>query len=213
MKLISAFAIAALSILAPSGFAQKWEVGGVAGGGFYNNLTVSNGIGSALTGFQSGPAFGAVLGQKLYPRISGELRYTYHRDDLTVTGAGNKATFKGFSHAAHYDILFHLHPARARVRPFVAVGAGVKMYGGSGTESAYQPRGNFALLTKTQQWKPMLSAGAGTKFAVSPRVSLRVEFRDYITQFPMKVIAPAPGAKLHGLVHDFVPMFGLTYTF
>lgn len=213
MKSTSALLIAALYILAPSCLAQKWELGGVAGGGFYNNLTVSNGIGSALAGFQSGMAFGAVLGQNLYPRISGELRYTFHRDDLTLSNAANRATFNGLSHAAHYDLLFHLHPARARVRPFVAVGGGVKMYRGFGTESPYQPLSSFALLTKTQQWKPMLSAGAGTKFAISPRVSLRLEFRDYITQFPAKVIAAAPGAKLGGLVHDFVPMLGLTYTF
>jgi len=37
--------------------------------------------------------------------------------------------------------------------------------------------------------------------------------RDYITPFPNKVIAPAPGAKVGGWLQDFVPMFGVSWTF
>src|SRR5689334_11711169 len=211
MSSLARYTFAALVVLAPAGFAQKWEVGGVTGGGFNNNLTVSNAIGNATTGFANGLAFGAVLGQNLYPQISGEMHYTYRFGDLKVASASDSATFKGLSHTFHYDILVHSRPPRSRVRPFAAAGGGFRVFRGVGTESPYQPLGNFALLTKTQQWLPMVTFGGGIEYAISPRVHLRVEVRDYLTSFPTKVIAPAPGAHLSGWLHDIVPMAGITF--
>ena len=52
----------------------------------------------------------------------------------------------------------------------------------------------------------MGSVGAGIKFALSRKVYLRTEFRDYITAFPKEIIAPAPGTSYGRLLHDFVPM-------
>ena len=204
---------AALALVASAGFAQKWEVGGVGGGGFYRNVAVTNPAGSAITGFQSGPAYGGVIGQNLYRYVSGELRYTYRVNNMKLTGNGGAAGFDALSHVVHYDFLLHAAPVGAKVRPFAAIGTGVKIFRGTGKESAYQPLSGFALLTKTQEWKPLVSAGAGTKFAVSSHVIFRVEFRDYITPFPKQVIAPAPGAKIGGLLHDYVPMVGITFTF
>jgi hypothetical protein len=59
----------------------------------------------------------------------------------------------------------------------------------------------------------MVTFGGGIKYAFSPRVLLRAEVRDYFTQFPTKVIAPAPGAHLSGWLHDIVPMVGVTFVF
>ena len=213
MKSISRYALTALVVLAPACFAQKWEAGGVTGGGFTNALGVSNAIGTADAGFSNGFAFGAVLGQNLYPRVSGELRYTYHFNDLRLDGLGTSATFKGLTHSMHYDILVHGRLTRSRVQPFLAGGGGVRVFRGVGTESAYQPLSDFALLTKTQQWSPMIDFGGGIKYAISPRIRLRVEVRDYFTQFPLKVIAPAVGAHLSGWLHDIVPMAGITFVF
>lgn len=213
MKFLARYTCAALLAAVPACLAQKWEIGGVAGGGFSNNLTVSNAIGSALTGFKTGPAFGGVLGHNLYRYVSGELRYTYLQSDLKLSGSGTETSFSGIAHAIHYDLLIHTKPLRSHVRPFAAAGGGVKVFRGTGRESAFQPLSTFALLTKTREWKPLISVGGGTKFAIAPRVTLRVEVRDYITPFPKQVITPAPGAKLSGWLHDFVPMFGFVYTF
>jgi|SRR5579864_1941652 len=213
MQLLSRYTLSALVILAPACFAQKWEVGGVTGGGFDNNLTVSNALGSASAGFANGFAFGAVLGQNLYPRISGEMRYTYRFSDLHLSSAGESATFQGMSHSFHYDILFHARPKRSRVQPFVAAGGGVRVFRGIGAESPYQPLSSFALLTKTNQWSPLVTFGGGIKYAVAPHVLVRVEVRDYFSSFPTKVIAPAPGAHLSGWLHDIVPMVGITFLF
>ena len=213
MNPLARYAFAALVVLAPAGFAQKWEVGGVTGGGFNNNLSVSNPAGNATTGFANGFAFGAILGQNLYPMVSGEMHYTYRFGDLKVSSAGESATFKGLSHTMHYDILVHSRPARARLRPFVAAGGGFRVFRGVGAESPYQPLSSFALLTKTQQWMPMVTFGGGIKYSISRRVLLRAEVRDYFTSFPTKVIAPAPGAHLSGWLHDIVPLAGITFVF
>lgn len=213
MKSIARTFLTALLVIAPACLAQKWEVGGVAGGGFSNGLAVSNGIGSATAGFANGFGLGAVLGQNLYPRISGELHYTYQFNELRLSGSGESATFKGVIQSMHYDILLHARRKRARAQPFLAAGGGVRVFQGVGTESAYQPLSSFALLTKTNQWSPMVTFGGGVKYVMSRRLLLRAEVRDYFSQFPTKVIAPAPGAHLSGWLHDLVPMVGVTFVF
>jgi hypothetical protein len=57
----------------------------------------------------------------------------------------------------------------------------------------------------------MASVGGGVKFALSRKVFLRTEFRDYITAFPTEVITPAPGVKYGSILHDFVPMVGIGF--
>jgi len=213
MKAIRKYIFTALVVLAPACFAQKWEVGGVTGGGFSSGLTVSNGLDIANTGLANGVAFGAVLGQNLYPRISGELRYSYAFSDLHLSSSGQSASFKGVTQSMHYDILLHSRATHSRVQPFAAAGGGMRIFSGVGTETPYQPLSSFALLTKTQQWMPMVTFGGGIKCAIAPRVLLRLEVQDYLTQFPTKVIAPAPGAHLSGWLHDFVPMAGISFVF
>src|SRR5437016_8717026 len=83
-------------------FAQQWEFGGVAGGGFLNNVNVNNSFGSATAGFQSGAAFGAYIGHNSYKHIGGELRYGYLQSDLKLSSKGTTATFGGQSHVVHY---------------------------------------------------------------------------------------------------------------
>jgi hypothetical protein len=42
------------------------------------------------------------------------------------------------------------------------------------------------------------------KVRLANRLQLRVQVRDYISQAPHEVIAPAPGAKLSGLRQDII---------
>ena len=100
-----------------------------------------------------------------------------------------------------------------RLQPFAAAGGGLRVFRGVGAESAYQPLSTFALLTKTSQWVPMATFGGGIKYAIRPRVLLRIEVRDYFSRFPTRVIAPAPGSHLAGWLHDVVPMVGITFVF
>lgn len=191
--------------------AQNWEVGGGAGGGFYNTLPATSFAGQAAAGIARGPAFTAYLGQRLYPHLSGEIRYAYGAGDLTLGSAGAEARFRSVSHTFHYDVLVHPAKERGRVRPFLAAGGGYKLFRGTGEESAYQPLSSLALLTQAQEWKPVVTAGGGVAFALSRHVKVRAEFLDYMSPMPSKVITPAPGAKLGGWLHQMTPFFVLGY--
>ena len=200
-----------LAVSAATCFGQQWEFGGLAGAGFLSNVNVTAPAGSATAGFQPGAAFGGFIGQNLYTHLSGELRYSYLQNDLHIKSGGTNATFTGNAHVVHYDLLWHTNREGSRMQAFVAVGGGLKIFRGTGTESAYQPNYQFGYLTKTQQLKPMASVGAGVRYTLKPHMFLRVEFRDYITAFPSDVIAPAPNAKYGRILHDFVPMVGISY--
>jgi hypothetical protein len=202
-----------VTAFAATGFAQTWEVGGAAGAGFSKALGVSSAAGQASAGFGNSAAFGGFLGQNLYRSLSGEIRYTFRPSDLKLSSGASHTTFQGVSHAVHYDMLFHTKPEDSPLRPFVAAGGGVKVFCGVGKEAAYQPLQEFALLTKTREWKPMISFGGGMKWTLSPRAFLRFEFRDYLTPFPKQVIAPSPGSSLGGWLHDIVPLAGISYAF
>ena len=209
--------IAAVMLLPAAGercaFGQRGEVGFGGGGSIYLEKTVTAPAGEAKTGFDNSFAGGAWLGHNMYNYLGGEIHYLYEQNGLKLSGSGTNVTFSGRSHAIHYDFLIHTSPRGSKVRPFVAVGGGIKGYSGTGTETAAQPLQEYAILTKTSEWKGLVTVGAGVKFALGSRVNLRVEFRDYMTPFPTTVIAPVPGAAIGGWVHNFVPMFGLGFTF
>ncbi len=193
-------------------FGQQWEFGGMAGGGFLNTVPVSSSVvGTATAGFQTGAAFGGYVGFSQYKHIGGELRYAYLQSNLSLKSAGSEATFSGVSHVVHYDVIFKTTKNNGKVQLFAALGGGMKVFKGTGKEAAHQNLSQFGYFTKTQALKPMASVGAGVKIALSRKVFLRTEFRDYITAFPTAIITPAPGTKYGTLLHDFVPMVGLGF--
>ncbi|HWB99706.1 MAG TPA: hypothetical protein VG672_23525, partial [Bryobacteraceae bacterium] len=144
-------------------------------------------------------------------RFGGELRYMFLENSLKLASGGTEATFSGVAHVVHYDLIIRPVGSRGRITPFVAVGGGIKVFRGTGREAAYQPLHEFAYLTRTQQVEPLISAGAGLKIPLSPRLFLRTEVRDYLTPFPKEIIAPVPGASVGGWLHHFVPMVGVSF--
>src|ERR1039457_5285261 len=180
--------ILVLTAAAAACFAQKWEFGGAGGGGFLNNVAVSGGTGSATAGFDTGAALSGYVGFSQYKHIGGELRYAYLQSNLSLKSGGTEATFSGMSHVVHYDLIFKTARNTGKVQLFAAAGGGMKVFRGTGAEAAYQPLSQFGYFTKTQAMKPMASVGGGVKFALTKRVFLRTEFRDYITAFPKEVI-------------------------
>jgi hypothetical protein len=207
------FAMASAA-LAPLAHGQKWEFGGGVGGGFYTSQDISGTAGSAAAKLATGLSGGGWLTNNGNGHWGGELRYDYQRGALTLNGNGTSASFDAVSHAVHYDVLWYVAPNGSKIRPYVAVGAGIKVFQGTGTELAFQPLNKIALLTKAQDLTPVASAGAGVKVQISPRVSLRMELHDYLTPFPKKVITPNTGEKVSGWgwLQDFVPMVGISYT-
>ena len=198
---------------APSAVAQNWEVGGGVGGSFYTSQTAASPSGTASASIAPGISASAWLGNNSSDRLGGELRYDYATGDLKLSGTGGPAQFAARTQQFHYDFLYHFAPRTSKIRPFVAAGGGIKVYTGTGTEQAYQPLEQIALLSRTSQTLGLVSVGGGVKFNVSARLQLRIEVHDYLTPFPVNVIAPAQGGKISGWLQQIVPGFGVAYTF
>jgi hypothetical protein len=196
-------------ILAPLAVAQRWEFGAGAGGGFNTSQDVNGAPGGGSVTITPGMVASAWLDNNRGNRWGGELRYDYQMGDLQVSSQSTKASFSAQTHGIHYDFLLHTAPQEARVRPFIALGGGVKMYSGTGTEVASQPLNQLALLTKTSEVRGMLSVGGGVKINRG-RFGFRIEAHDFITQFPNKVIAPAQGVSIGGWLHDLVVSAGIS---
>ena len=205
--------LACLSCLGQVSEGQIWEVGGSAGYSSYRNVAISAPAGQGKAGFAPGVIFSVFGGHNMYNHIGGEFRYTYTANDLKLSAAGTEARMNGDSQTFHYDFLFHAKKRASRVRPFLAAGAGAKLYRGTGTERAVQPLIQFAALTRTSEVQPLISIGGGVKYTVSSHVQLRVDFRDYVTPFPKKVVAPRSHSSLSGWLHDFTPTVGISYIF
>jgi hypothetical protein len=191
---------------------DRYEIGGLALVTAYRAADVNNGPAVGSVGFQPGPSAGGFLGQTMGERFGGEIRYLFGQNNLKLSAAGTEAKFSGRSHIVNYDVLVYATGRSARIRPYAAFGGGLKRYQATGTEQPFQPLSNLALLTKTSETLPTADFGGGVKVQLRRNAALRVEFRDYLTQVP-RVFEPSPGARISGLLHQWVPAVGLSWTF
>ena len=191
----------------------KYEFGVGGAFSYYTSQTITNSRGSATVGLKPGFGASAWLGHNMYRKVSGEVRYDFGKNDLKLDSAAGNVSFAAHSHALHYDLLIHTADTGAKVRPFLLVGGGVKLYRGTGREHAYQPGSDMAVLTRTYETKALFTFGGGLKFNPSSRVSLRVEVRDNVTPFPRQVIAPVSGTMSGEWIHNFVALFGIAVVF
>lgn len=206
--LIVCLAVAA----SPAALAQTWEVGGSGGYGFYTGKDAKRPSETARTKIKPGAAGSAWLTNNTGARWGGEIRYTYQMGELQLKQGSTEALFDAESHAMNYDFQWHGADVGSPARPYVAFGAGVKVYRGTGTEALTQPLSRFALLTKTQEVQGMISIGAGIKTKIGKNWQLRIDVHDYITPFPKGVITPNLGTSIGGWIHDIVPTVGFAWT-
>lgn len=191
----------------------RYEIGAGVVGSFYDKKTLTAASGNVAAGFDNGFGASVWLGHHMYPKVSGEIRYDLLRNDAMLDGSGVKATFGGESHSVHYDLHFHFNSRENKVRPFAIVGAGVRMFRGTGAERAFQPLSQAAVLTRTTETAGLLTFGFGVKMQLSDRFALRVDFRDNLTRFPKKIIAPNRAAGADGWLHNFAPSAGVSLLF
>jgi hypothetical protein len=213
IKLTQVLVVAAALAAAPAALAQNWEFGGGVGGSFYPANTVTNGSDTASVKTKTNVAGSLWLDNNMGNHWGGEVRLDYSRGDLQLSSGGTEATFASEAYAMHYDFQWHFTPVSSKVRPFLDAGAGIKYYRGIGTEVQLQPLSQFALLTKTNELKPMLSAGGGVKFAINRKLGFRVEVHDYFTTYPKNVVQPNSGSAIGGWMQNIVAMAGLSYLF
>ena len=213
MKHFAAVTFFVISVCMPAALAQKWEVGAGVGGSFYTSQTFTNAVGRADASLSNAVAVSAWLGNNPGRMLGGELRYDYENSGLRLSGNGGNSSFGGHTNAFHYDFLLNMASSEASFRPYLAAGAGVKLYTGTGQELPVQPLSNIGFLTRTTQTEGLLSVGGGVKFNLTRSAQLRLDLRDNLTPFPKNVIAPAAGTKVGGWLQDFVIMAGLSFVF
>jgi opacity protein-like surface antigen len=202
----------ALPALAQADFSQ-WELGANLGYGIYRNGTIYAPGGNATAGIRNRFTAGATVCEDLYTYFSGEARYEYHDGHPFLSSGGMAKDIQGQSHTFTYEVLFHLKPRGARIRPYIAAGPGAKGYIIAGPPPKPQPFPAIATLNPIDEWKFVTSIGAGVKYRIREHVLLRADFRDYLTQFPKRQLAPAANGTARGIFQQFTPMFGVSYVF
>jgi hypothetical protein len=167
MNYITAILFTALIVIAPASFVQNWEVGGMFGGGFTTGLTVTNpsvtqprGFRTAFHGRRSGPDPKLTLERRAPPTQS-----------TTAISASPAQAHPLLTPSIHYDILVSKRSHRTRIRPFVLLEACAIFE--ALARKLPTSRSAVALLTKTNQWKPVVTLGSGIKYCLSRRVLLR----------------------------------------
>jgi hypothetical protein len=195
--------------------AQEWEVGVAAGYSFYNNATIGNPVTglSASAGFHQGFAASAIFGQNMYEYVGGELRYMFLAGNPELRFQDARATMHGYTNLVVYDVLVHLKPRDSKVRPFLAAGAGIKIFTGTSTQFLGQPLTEFAVLRPLQEVEPAVSVGGGIKFRVSRHALLRADFRTFMSPLPNQLFRSTGFSEIRGWVYNFVPQIGIGYTF
>jgi outer membrane protein with beta-barrel domain len=193
--------------------AQQWEAGAAGGYGWYINPSISNPSGSAEAGFPPKGAVGAVFGNNMYEHVGGEIRYLFRYGGPELRSGGVQSNLSGHTNLIGYDFLFHTTSRDNRLRPFLAAGAGVKVYTSTETTSVHDPLSHFAGITSLTDVEPVISGGVGVKYRFARHVLARIDFRTYFSPLPHDIFRTPAGSKIHGWVYDFVPLLGLSYVF
>jgi hypothetical protein len=209
-RIASLFTAAGLiAAIAPASYGQKWEVGAGGGASIYSSKSISAPAGSVDAKFKPGYGFSAFVGQ-IGNRVGGELRYSWQSNEMELSGLSRNFTMGGRTQAIHYDLSIYLNGKNSGARPYLLVGGGMKQYTGTGAAVAIQPLGSIAVLTNTSEWKPLVTAGGGVRFATGKKSQIRAEVRLFLTEAPTKVITPVTGS-LSGWYINFMPMVSLSY--
>jgi len=200
-------------MVAAAASAQTWEIGAAVGNGAYRDRTISTSSASAQAGMGNAIAPSLVVCDDMYEHVSGEFRYLYQGGQPFVSQGTVKGTMAGKSHTFVYDGLVQVFGRQRRIRPYLAIGAGVKGYVTPGPAPSPEPFPKVAALLGKSQWTLVGSVGAGVKVKVQEHIVLRFDLRDYLTQFPKQQIAPASGASVSGLLQQITPMAGVSFVF
>lgn len=103
--------------------------------------------------------------------LAHELSYGFDRDSLELSGEDLGAVTV---HQFFYDLMLHLTPRGAVVRPFVV--------GGLGFSSFFPPSTDILQTGGTTKFG--FNFGGGLKFKLSRLVGLRVDIRDHVSSKP-----------------------------
>ena len=201
-----------------SAIAQNWQIGVLGGYGWLRNSTISNNTTfnpptSASVGFPSRATVGVLVGETPYRYWGGEIRWMYQWGGPEINWNGTKTSLPGFSNLITYDFMVYPVQTESGLRPYLAGGAGAKIYTGSGRRFLAQLPTGLAVLRSETEAEPAVSLGGGLKYQFARHAQARIDFRTYLTPVPDSLIRPVGQAFIHGWLADFVPTIGVFYTF
>ncbi len=116
--------------------------------------------------------------------LAHELSYAFDRDKLTLAGEDQGSVTV---HQFFYDLMFHLTPRGSVVRPFVV--------GGLGFSGFFPPQSDLVQTAGITKFG--YNYGGGLKFRLHPRLGLRVDIRDHVSNKPNILSLPDVTGKLH----------------
>jgi opacity protein-like surface antigen len=116
--------------------------------------------------------------------LAHELSYGFDRDGLALADEDQGAVT---IHQFFYDLMLHLTPRGAKVRPFVVGGLGFSGFFPPGTDLV-----QTAGITKFG-----FNYGGGLKFKLNRRLGLRADVRDHVSNKPNILSLPDVTGKLH----------------
>jgi outer membrane protein with beta-barrel domain len=193
--------------------AQNRQLSIAGGFGFYHDVTVTAPSGEARAGFGPRFALGVAAGERFRDHFGGEFRYTFQDGDSELRSGSLEANLDAHSHSLLGDLLIYGRSRGPKLQPYGAVGVGVKIYQATEGPTPGRPLMNFATLINGTSARPLVSLGGGTQYVIGERWAVRIDLRDYATPFPNKLFALSPGAQVHGWLHDFVPLVGISRSF
>jgi hypothetical protein len=205
--------------ISSQGVAQQWEIGAVGGYGWYRNSSLSNSTifsppASAEIGLPSRATIGVVVGETPFHHLGGEIRWLYQWGGPQIAANGVKTSMSGYSNLVTYDFMIYPTSSEAEFRPYLAGGAGVKAYTGTGFEFVGQlPTAGLGLLRPVTQAEGAISAGGGLKYRFAKHAQLRIDIRAYFTPTPDALIHPTHFSVIRGWLSEIVPTAGLSYVF
>jgi hypothetical protein len=185
----------------------------MVGYGFYRNGSVTGAAGTQEAGITDRFVAGGVLCEDLFEHFSGEVRYLYGDGHPFLSMPGFRTDMDGRTHTLTYDALLHFRRRAQRLRPFLAAGIGGKGYEATGPASSPRSAPQIGGLVHATQWTVVGDFGAGVKYRLHKNAVVRVEFRDYITPLPDKLIVAQRNAITSGILHQLTPLVGLSYSF
>jgi hypothetical protein len=212
MRSAASIVVVGLAISLPC-LAQEWELGGAGGYGLYANPTIVGPAGLIHPDYASKGVIGVVFGQNMYQHVGGEVRWLYQFGGPQLKFQGIEASSTGGTNLVTYDVLFFTSNREAKLRPYFAGGAGIKVYSGGQLRSVGQPFLGSAVLVPGSQVEPAISAGAGLKYNVSRSIMLRLDFRTYFSPCPDQIFRPVGTSYIRGWIYNFVPLAGISYVF
>ena len=202
-----------------SAIAEDWHIGVSGGYGWYHNSTISNSTGlnppaSGVSGFPARGTVGVVIGEDVYHHWGSEIRWLFQWGGPQFEWNDVKTSLSGFSNLITYDLLIYPIPRESGLRPYLAGGAGVKVYTGTGARLDRQiDTARLAILQSETQAELAISVGGGLKYLFARHAQASIDFRTYLTPTPDNVIRPVGQALVRGWLYDFVPTVGISYRF